>query len=50
MIEKLGILPQFSFKRARRSRTRLSNRLIKPPIRGTSMCRAALIEAPAPFV
>jgi hypothetical protein len=49
MIEKLGILPQFSIKRARHSRTTLVESAIKPPIRGTSVCRAGLVEALAPY-
>jgi hypothetical protein len=42
MIDELGILPQSSMKRTRRSRATLLESVMRPPIRGTSMCRKSL--------
>jgi hypothetical protein len=39
MIDELGILPQSSIKRTRRSRATLVESAIDLPIRGTSLCR-----------
>jgi hypothetical protein len=39
MIDELGILPQSSIKRSRRSRATLVESAMKLPIRGTSLCR-----------
>jgi len=41
MVDELGILPQSSTKRTRRSRATLLESATKPPIRGTSLCRAS---------
>jgi hypothetical protein len=39
MIDELGILPQSSIKRTRRSRATLVESAKELPIRGTSLCR-----------
>jgi hypothetical protein len=44
MIDKLGILPQLSIKRSRRSRATLVESAMQPPIRGTSVCRMSQFQ------
>jgi hypothetical protein len=44
MIVELGILPQSTMKRTRRSRATFLESAMKLPIRGTSMCRIARLS------
>jgi len=41
MVDELGILPQSSTERTRRSRATLLESTMEPPIRGTSLCRTS---------
>jgi len=45
MIVELGILPQSTMKRTRRSRATLLESAVKLPIRGTSLCRISHFHA-----